>query len=665
MRAVRAPNVITTADELSAVVKEYLSRPAFCYDLETVGKDRINPRLNQVSVLAMATDGRHDVVPMEFRNGELDWIEYPLTATGKARKARCELEGKEFIARRSETSVDLKKAVYHWKQPPEHLSREQAFEILRPLLLSDRLKVGHNLKFDLGSLYSYLGQYPEPPYADTMIGAYLVNSNWRSMAGFPTPYGLAAVTKRETDHIMVKGVGENIALHPWADVMHYAAIDAKFTWLCWRMLRRKIAKRGLQRVFEVEMEVLRVLLDMERVGAPIDQAALRALNEQLIGRNGLLTQAEMKVYTIAGRKFPIGSSNAKVELLYGPKSEGGQGLEPRRYTKMSTETNKRPSVDAEALEYYRHKNKLVEALLGYTDLAKLHNTYVRSYLEGIKQKGVDGLVPLIVDGRIHADFNQIGAQTGRFSCRTPNLQNVPNASTDMGKAIRGLFIAPPGHKLIVADFSQIELRVLAHFSKDQNLTRAFIDGQDIHQATADALGMTRRGGKAMNFTIVFSGGPDLVAARAGVSIDQAKRFMGRFKDHYAGIPRWRNSVIAQCRREQPPCVRTLLGRVRFLPDINNTEQGYRMAAERQAGNTVIQGSAADIIKLSMVRAHRALPEGCDLILTVHDELVITAPDSLADEAAKAVTDAMQDAYQLSVPLPADVRIVDRWSEAKD
>lgn len=665
MKAVAEPNVITTAEELSAVVDAYLQRPAFAYDLETIGASRINPRNNVVAVFAMATDGRHDVVPMEFPNGKLDHIEHPLTLSGRARKARMEAEGKEFVPRKSEISVDLKKATYHWTKPPLHLDRDDAFAILRPLLTSDRLKVGHNLKFDLGSLYKYLKQFPEPPYADTMIAAYLVNSNWKPTA-VGTPYGLASVALRETDYVMTKGVGENIALHPWNEVMRYAGLDVKYTWLAWRMLRRKIASRGLSRVFALEMDILQVLLDMERVGAPIDQSALRALNELITNeRNGLLVAAEKKVYGIAGRVFPLGSSNEKVKLLFDSKEMGGQGLEPRKYTDKSTDDAKRPSVSAEALEYYRHKNELVSALLDHADLAKLHSTYVRAYMEGVKKRGVEGLVPLIEDGRIHAEFNQIGAQTGRFSCHSPNLQNVPSASTDMGKAIRGLFIAPPGHKLVVADFSQIELRVLAHYSKDVNLTRAFMEGQDIHQATADALGMTRRGGKAMNFTIVFSGGPDLVAARAGVTVPQAQKFMSKFRDHYSAIPRWRNSVIAECRREKPiPCVRTLLGRIRYLPDVNNPEPGPRGGAERQAGNTVIQGSAADIIKLSMVRAHRSLPEGCDLILTVHDELVTIAPTELADEVAELIATAMQGAYELSVPLPADVKIVDRWSEAK-
>lgn len=662
MRVKTMPNVITTAEQLTKMVADYLERPAFCYDLETAGDTRLNPRRNIVQVMSLATDGRHDVVPMAFTNGEFDSIEYPLTASGKARKQQVEEAGKEFQPRKSDYSSNKALATLHFHAPPAHLSAEEAFAILRPLMMSDRTKVGQNLKFDLGSTYKYLGAFPAPPYADTMVAAYLINSGWPIVKGTGwRPYGLASIAERETGYVMQKGVGANISLHPWDDVMRYAAIDAKFTWLSWRMLRRKIKSHGLQEVMDLEMDILEVLIHMERTGAPIDQQALRELEDRLMNhRTGLLVLAEAKVYELAGKRFAIGGTDAKADIIFGAKEDGGQGLKPTLILKSG-----KSSVDRDSIKVYRRSNAFVGALMDYNDLAKVNSTYLKPYLYGTKVRGTETVQPLVYNGRIHADFVQTGAATGRFSCRAPNLQNVPNSNTEMGRALRGLFIAPPGHCLVVADFSQIELRVLAHFSQDTAMMRAFLNGEDIHQTTADALGIDRKGGKALNFAIVFGGGDQLIGEMAGVSTKKAATFSEAYSETYPGIPRWKLKVVNQCRREEPdPFVRTLTGRVRYLPDIRNSNEGFRASAERQASNTIVQGSAADIIKLSMVRAFRTLPDECDLILTVHDELVTIVPIEMADKAATVIGEAMQGSYPLSVPIPAAIKIVDRWSDAK-
>lgn len=673
MKVVAVPNTIYTAEQLRALVADYLAHPAFCYDLETIGDHRINPRSNIVTVMSLATDGRCDVVPMDFPNGELDRVEYnTLTDSGEKRRIEYLAASKEFHPRKAELSVSKSNTTYRWHEAPPHLNCKEAFAILRPLLMSDRLKVGHNLKFDLGSLHKYLGEFPAGPYADTMVAAYLVNSDWGVQDDDDfrhRAYGLRSTARRETGYIMAKGVGEDVSKHPWSAVMRYAALDAKFTWLSWRMLRRKIERDGLQPVMDLEMNVLRVLLDMERDGAPIDMKALHALSDRLLDpKNGLLVQAEKRVYDLVGYTFQIGKQEEKVKVVYGPKDKGGQGLICREKDKTGTG---KESVRTEVLERFRHTNKVVSAILDHADLAKLHSTYVRAYLEGANPKNLnDKRIPLVVDDHIHADFNQIGAQTGRFSCRAPNLQNVPRPDKDMGKAMRALFVAPPGCKLIVADFGQIELRVLAHMSQDRGMVQAFLAGEDIHQYTADQVGITRAGGKALGFAVVYDAGPEKVASMAGSTVTAAKAFMALYDKRFPGVIIWKREAITACRRTQgpkgeSPYALTLLGRKRYLPNLYNPVRNYRATAERQVANTIIQGSAADIMKLAMVRAHQMIPEGCRLILTVHDELVTIAPDHLAEEAAIAIGKAMQDAVTLTVPTPADIKIVNRWSEAKE
>jgi DNA polymerase-1 len=292
----------------------------------------------------------------------------------------------------------------------------------------------------------------------------------------------------------------------------------------------------------------------------------------------------------------------------------------------------------------------------------------------------------IFDGRIHADFVQYGTVTGRFSCREPNLQNIPRPDTELGKKIRGLFVAPPGYKLVVADYGQIELVVLAHFIGRGDLYKGFHNGVDPHSATAAALmGVDpqefmrrvkegdrtcidfRQVAKGINFAVVYGAGPDKVASMAGITVKEAKRFMEMHQKMFPEIYRFKEEVIRVCRSRRPPHIRTLLGRKRRLPLILSQNNGLRMGAERQAVNSLIQGSAADLIKLAMIRLNAALPDEMRLILSVHDELVTLCPEDRAEECAGLVREAMLgEGIQklLRVPLSSDVKIVDRWSEAK-
>jgi DNA polymerase-1 len=415
------------------------------------------------------------------------------------------------------------------------------------------------------------------------------------------------------------------------------------------------------------MDVLKVLCDMKLSGAPIDMVALEALDAQL---KVDIETAKAEIFKVAGQQFNINSNVDKQVILYGPKSEGGRGLKPKIITAKGGD-----SVSAEALEAYRGQDPLVDALLTYADLNKLHTTYVVPYLGGEVTRTTAGKVrvehkdSLLINNRIHCDFIQHGAETGRFSSRNPNLQNVPAPHTAHGKAIRNLFRAPEGHKFIVADYSQIEPRVIASFSKDPIMVQNYTDGGDIYTTVGNEMGVDRKAGKVLVLAMSYGVGPDKIARSIGCTKQEAKDLLERFSDRFPSINSYKFKVLVSTKKigskEKPvPYVTTILGRRRYLPEMNSSDKSDRAGAERQAFNTKIQGSAADIIKLAMVRAHALIPKEAKLILTVHDELVTLAPDHLVEETEAAIRTAMEDIHLLDVPLVADVKVVERWGEAK-
>jgi DNA polymerase-1 len=300
----------------------------------------------------------------------------------------------------------------------------------------------------------------------------------------------------------------------------------------------------------------------------------------------------------------------------------------------------------------------------------LSTTYVVPYLGGEVVRTTGGKEKrehknsLLISGRIHCDFIQHGAETGRFSSRNPNLQNVPAPHTAHGKAIRNLFFAPEGYKLVVADYSQIEPRVIASMSKDPIMMENYLRGGDIYTTVGDTMGVDRKAGKVLVLAMAYGVGPDKISRSIGCSITEARDLLSRFGAEFSSVSSYRIKVIGATKVNTPPYVTTVLGRKRYLPDILSSDPFLRSAAERQAFNTRIQGSAADIIKLAMVRAYKRLPEGARLLLTVHDELVTLTPNDKVDDTVSAIRDAMEGIDLLSVPIVADIKVVDRWGEAK-
>jgi len=659
-------NIITTAEQLAEMVDFYLTQDAFAYDVETVGPRRGMTPVNEVLWITFATNGRCDVIPMGHPHGDFIEEVFPLTGQGEVRKE------KGLTLRLSDYSRDSKKATKVFGAAPEQLYPAEVFKMLEPLMFNENiLTIGHNLVFDLTSVAKYYGgRVPAGPYFDTMIASFISDNRNKNKCG------LADCLKREFGYEMEKGVGKEVEVYDFNTVAKYAYLDSKYTFLLWKSLVPKLAAGDLNRVFALEMDVLRVLCDMKLTGALIDTVSLEQLKIDLESK---VDEARASIYKAAGREFNINSNQEKQVLLYGAKEDGGRGLKAKILTTKGSQKDKEGgdlsqsdySVSAEALEPYRDKDPLVTAMLEYADYNKLLSTYVIPYLGGEIERTTSGKTrietkeTLLINGRLHGDFVQHGAETGRFSSRNPNLQNVPAPHTAHGKAIRNLFTAPPGYKLVVADYSQIEPRVIASFSEDPIMMDNYLEGKDIYTTIGDTMGVDRKAGKVLVLAMAYGVGPDKIAASIGCTKTEAKDLLDRFAKEFPAISAYRSKVILATRAGKPvPYVKTLTGRRRYLPEIMSRDNGFRAGAERQAFNTKIQGSAADIIKIAMVRAWTMIPKEAKIILTVHDELVLTTPAELAEETAEKLREAMEDIQVLKVPLIADIKIVDKWGEAK-
>lgn len=643
------------------MVAYYLKQDAFAFDTETVGERRGVPVVNEIMWISFATHGRGDVIPLGHPNGELTEVIKPLTGQG-AKRAE-----KGLTITDDDYSKNKKLHTHVFTEPPTQLYPAEVFEALRPLFFNDALKVGHNLVFDLCSIAKYFGgEVPSGPHFDTMVGSFVYDNRNKNKCG------LDDCLKRELGYEMEKGVGAQVEVHAFSVVAKYAYLDAKYTFMLYKVVKQKIENAGVANIMELEMDVLRVLCDMKLAGAPIDQDALKSLHAQL---EADIERAREDIYSAAGTVFNINSNREKQQLLYLPAPEG-RGLKPKLYTgkgnKKEAEglplTTDDYSVSAEALEHYRETDPLVKALLEYADLNKLLTTYVVPYLGGEVVRTTAGKTKvehrdsLLVNGKIHGDFIQHGAETGRFSSRNPNLQNVPNPATAHGKAIRNLFYAPEGSKLVVADYSQIEPRIIASMSMDPIMMKNYIEGGDIYTTVGDVMGVNRQAGKVLVLSMAYGVGPDKIARSIGCSVTEAKGLLQNFGDKFQNVSAYRAKVVGVARKVG--YVSTIFGRKRYLPEITSRNIGERAGAERQAFNTRIQGSAADIMKLAMIRAHKMIPKGASLLLTVHDELVTITPDTLVEETREAIREAMEGIKVLDVPLIADVKVVQRWGEAK-
>jgi DNA polymerase I-like protein with 3'-5' exonuclease and polymerase domains len=665
-------NIITTKKQLQELVEFYSKVDGFAFDVETVGENRIQPVVNDVLWISLATEGRTDVIPMGHPNGDFLQWDKELLLSGQKKVAA----GKEL--KETDYSKNQAKWTPVFDAPPEQLLPGDVFKALKPLFFSDQLKVGHNIKFDLKSIAKYYrGVVPKKPFFDTLMAAFVIDNRNRGKLG------LKDCSEKYLKIKVEKGIGAMVEVHSFSEVAHYSGFDSEVTWKLYKELAPRLTG-SLARVWGLEMDIVGALCDMELAGATVDVEELTKLKKRL---DVDIDAAVARAYRLAGKPFPMNSVQEKQKILFSPKDEGGRGITPNIKIKIALTTKGQDmlaarlpltinqySVSSDALEFYRAKDELVDAILEYQDLNKLMTTYVMPYLGGdiVRTNAGKSRIlekkSLLINGKVHTSFKSHGAETGRFSSSDPNLQNIPS-SGQYGKLIRNLFVAPQGYKLVVADYSQIEPRIVASLSNDPIMMDNYLNGKDIYTTIGDTVGLDRKAGKVLVLAMTYGVGPDKIASSLGLTVDAARKLLNDFTERFNDIAKYKARVTRLASQQSPtPFVETVFGRRRYIPDLKSTDKGLRSRADRQAFNTVIQGSAADLMKLAIVRAHSCFIDEPDVnvVLTVHDELVTVAREDLAEETAEAIRLSMEGIHlpEITVPLIADVNIVDKWGEAK-
>lgn len=487
---------------------------------------------------------------------------------------------------------------------------------------------------------------------DTMIAHYLLQPELRHGMDYLAEVYLKYRTIHYEDLFAGKGKNQqdirSVDLNRLCD---YAAEDADITFQLKQILETELSRNGLEKLFfEMEMPLLRVLAIMEQNGVRIDIEALRQSSDILTADMKLL---EKEIHQLVGNEFNVGSPMQVGEVLFGQLKLD----EKAKKTKTG-----QYSTSEDVLEKLRSKHPVVSKILDYRGLKKLLSTYIDA-------------LPLLVNaktGKVHTTYNQTVAATGRLSSTNPNLQNIP-VRDELGREIRKAFIPNEGELLLSADYSQIELRIMAHLSGDANMLEAFNSGQDIHAATAakiykipleEVTPDMRRKAKTANFGIIYGISTFGLSERLGIPRAEAKELIDGYFETYPEIKRYMEEVIQ--RAKEQGYVETIYGRKRYLADINSQNSVVRGFAERNAINAPIQGSAADIIKIAMVRIQEQLEKKnlkATMTMQVHDELNFSVPKDELEVVRQLVIGEMQQAIQLKVPLIADCGVGDNWLEA--
>ena len=535
---------------------------------------------------------------------------------------------------------------------PEQLPLEWVLEQLKPILEdANKIKIGQNLKYDRSVLLNY-GIELRGIKFDTMLESYVWNSigsrhNMDDLAQNYLDY--KTVTFEEIAGKGVKQLSFNQLKVEEAG--HYAAEDADITLRLHQYFWPQLEQvASLKSVFEsIEMPLVPVLSRIERNGALVDA---KLLGQQSIELGERLIQLERKAYDIAGQEFNLSS----------PKQLGVILFEQQKLPVLKKTPTGTPSTAEEVLQELALDYPLPKVLMEYRGLAKLKSTYTDK-------------LPLVINkrtGRIHTSYHQAVAATGRLSSQDPNLQNIP-IKTEEGRRIRQAFIAPKGYKLVAADYSQIELRIMAHLSDDAGLLSAFEKGLDVHRATAAEVfgvgleGVTpemRRSAKAINFGLIYGMSAFGLAKQLHVGRNEAQQYIDRYFERYPGVQRYMNNIRALAHEQG--YVETIFGRRLYLPEINAKNKNLQMAAERTAINAPMQGTAADIIKTAMIKVQEWLDEtqlDAQIIMQVHDELVLEVAESKLEQVRAGLIERMSGAATLKVPLLVEAGVGDNWDEA--
>lgn len=546
---------------------------------------------------------------------------------------------------------------------------EKMLRVLKPIFSNEKInKAGHNLKYDISVLKNY-GVEVRGVYFDTMIASYLLNPGSRSHSLDNIAFGEFGYEMMPIEELIGKGRNQMAFSMVKIDKAgYYSSEDADYTFRLVSKLKEKllaiakkqanketkkqivISKGDVLKVFkDIEMPLINFLIQMERTGVKIDSDFLKRMSDEYESR---IESLKKEIYKYAGGEFNINSTKQLREVLF-------------EKLKVSTEDIKKTktgfSTSAGELEKLRDKHPIVKKLFEYRELAKLKNTYLDALPRLVNKK----------TGRVHTGFNQTITSTGRLSSSNPNLQNIP-IRTEQGKRIRKAFIADEGCKLVSFDYSQIDLRVLAHYSKDRAFLESFKRGEDIHKSTAAAIfgvsptqilrGM-RRVAKIVNFGIVYGMSEYGLARTLKIDQNRAKYYIKKFFEKHPKIKEYMKEIVEFAKKHH--YVETLFGRRRYLPEISSSQYVIRSSAERMAINMPIQGTAADIIKLAMVdimKIGNLIDQGHKVLLQVHDELVFEVKKDKVKAFIPKIKKVMESVTKLSVPLVVNAKVGDNWEE---
>ena len=615
--------LVTSEEQLNAVIDEMRASGTFAVDTETTSIDPMQAKLVGVSLSCKAGTGYY--IPVAHTRESLTVMRDP-----------DDLTTMEYV---------------------EAVPAERAVGLLRPLLEDANIgKVGHNIKYDLLVLQR-AGLRLAGIRMDTMVASYLTDPS--RMRHNLEEVSLQYLRRKLTPISDLIGKGSKTITFDEAPIERacvYACEDADVTWHLSKIFRSQLRDRQLESLCdEVEIPLLGVLARMEQAGIALDTTVFKELQSELVVR---LDALEQEIFEVAGEPFKINSPKQLQVVLFDKI-----GLKPVRKTKTGF------STDVDVLEELSREHPLPERILEYRTLEKLRSTYVEA-------------LPKLLNpdtGRIHTSFNQAVATTGRLSSSNPNLQNIP-VRTELGRRIRQGFVpGETGQSLISADYSQIELRILAHLSGDENLLDAFRKGADIHRETASRVfGVAqdavtpemRRQAKAVNFGVVYGISAFGLGRNLRISNAEAANFISTYFAMYPGIRVWLDKTLEDAKSDG--YVKTLLNRRRYMPELKSGDGRVRRAGERVAINAPVQGSAADIIKVAMIRLDDALAKLNEtekggqivarMLLQVHDELLVECATERADEVAEMIRKIMEDAATLDVALRVDVGIGNNWAE---
>jgi DNA polymerase-1 len=528
---------------------------------------------------------------------------------------------------------------------PGQLPLVEVVSVLRPFLEDRKLpKIGHNLKYDWAVLSAPQneGIRLAGPLYDTMIGAWLIDPGRRSYKLDDLCLELDMQLTSFSEVVGGDKRDDSFARVALAQARDYSCEDVYAALRLFENQEPRLKELGLWALFsDLECPLVPVLAEMELRGILVDAKLLGRLSKEF-GRK--IEDLEHDIHKLAGQKFNINSPQQLGEILF-----------EKLHLPAGRKTKTGYSTDVRVLERLALQHDLPRQILNYRNLAKLKSTYVDKLMNLAEKSG----------GRVHTSFNQCGTSTGRLSSSKPNLQNIPIRSED-GQRIRAAFVAPDGHFLLSADYSQIDLRVLAHYSGDKALHKAFLAGDDIHQRTAAEIFFVspqlitpemRRVAKTINFGIVYGMSSFGLSSQLNISRKEAQTFIDRYFLHYQGVKVFMETIIAQARKDG--YVSTLLGRRRQLPDIDHSNRIRREFAERTAINTPIQGTAADIIKLAMLQVDRELRRQkleAKMVLQVHDELVLEVPEEEIAATEQLLRTAMENVIHLDVPLVVNLAL---------